>query len=188
MINIAVTLTALRKTLLAALIMAIGASTVELCQAFFSLKLAFMVSDMGAFRLWFQLAATVVFAILAVYFFFFSPETAAPRLKAGMSTTSDFFRGAAISLFNFMAYPYYVFYAVFLESNGWLSPSGSDLFFFCTGAFGGGVLALMVYAHLGSWLVSRFTDFSRYVNLFLAFLFLVLFLFQVYRMAIQLSF
>jgi len=178
-INMTIAMTAIRKFFKAAVVVSVGAVTVEWFQAFLSIKFSSILLKNPSFDQALQVTATIVFIALAIYFLFFaSTKPPKPRENSGLPV-SEFFRGAAVASMNVLIFPYWIFYGTYLRSEGWLEKSDAYYAVFSTGVMFGAFAVFLVYAKIGRLIVARAEKAMRVTNLVVGFLFLSFAIYQV---------
>ncbi len=162
----------------AALFVALGATSVELIQAFISIKFAHLFTSIPGLEQSFGIAAIPILLGLGIYYTFFPPE---PKINLGKpkKVGRDFLKGMLVSSLNVMAYPYWIFYGILMVSNEVLIPTNGWILIFCIGGFIGAFWAMSIYAKLASYATRQFDQFSRKINLFIGLIFLGLGVFQI---------
>jgi threonine/homoserine/homoserine lactone efflux protein len=183
MINTSVAETAMRKDFRAGLEASAGASLVEFFQAVLSLLLIDVFVKSAFLDKAFQIVALVVFAVLAVYYLLEARKDQKPHKPKvnKLPALPDFARGALISSLNVLAFPYWIFYGAWLYANGWMQTGWTDTLVFSAGTMLGVFLALLLYAWLGVFLMTRATRIAKRVNWLLGLLFLALAAYQSYK-------
>ncbi|MBK6620023.1 MAG: LysE family transporter [Saprospirales bacterium] len=179
-INMTVAETTVRKGFAAGVWVAVGASVVEFIQVLVSLKLIGLFVENSRLEKIFDLIALLVFLGLAIISFRNARKEASPREAqvSNLPAIPDFFRGALVSSFNVMVFPYWIFYGAYFSSHGWMKLQNLDISIFSAGAMTGTFVVLLLYARLGLLLIRRASALTRYVNWFLFALFLGLGIFQ----------
>ena len=108
---------------LRAVLFAIGAAVVVMCQTYVSVAFAKVIEGNTQILLLLREVGFVIFTVLTCYFFWtskkFAPKNQAFKIK---SKKSSFFQGVMLSVLNFFPIPYYVFVSSSL--------AGHDLFLF----------------------------------------------------------
>jgi threonine/homoserine/homoserine lactone efflux protein len=179
-INTSVAETTVRKGFRAGLWMALGASLVEFLQALVSLKLIDLFLENTLLEKVFQFVALAIFILLAAYYLWQARKGHQPKdPKVGrLPDIPDFLRGMLVCSLNVMVFPYWIFYGVYLNTNGWMTLQQTDIMLFSAGTMIGTFLALLLYAGLGLLLLRRAGRLTQYINWFLFALFLGLTLYQ----------
>ena len=95
---------------LRAILFAVGAAIVVMCQAYVSVAFAKVIDGNSEILILLREIGFVIFSVLTFYFFWtskkFVPKNQAFKIK---SKKSSFFQGIMLSMLNFFPIPYYVF-------------------------------------------------------------------------------
>lgn len=173
MVNMTVAHTAIRKGMANAFFMAIGVSFVELLQAYIAIKFTWLFNENPQVERIFQIVATIVFLIGAVYFFFFAKaKSDTEQAQAPGPRRNDFMRGMFISSLNLMVFPYWIFYATLLTANGMFIKDDVHVAIFALGTSVGTLALLVCYSLLGAKILSKSEQVTRWVNKFIGVLLL----------------
>lgn len=180
LISLTVTNENIRRGVRSALWIALGASLVEMIQAFVSVQFSQMLSIQEGILPYFRWASVLVFLALGIYLF-----AQKPRLKTTGRDYAyrDFLLGVVVSSLNFLAYPYWIFYGTYLQAESWLGMSIWDGLFLGIGVCGGTFLAMLVYISLSKWMVDSLPQVIGAVNKGLGLLFILLAAWQLYQVA-----
>lgn len=184
MINITVAETTIQKGLRAGLFVAAGAVFVEFFQTAISLKFTTLFKENPMIENGIQWFSIVVFIGLGIYFLRSkSPEKPQQQIKQLNNDTGDFFKGILISSFNIIVFPYWVFYATYLSTEGWL---GNYLlqFSFAIGVVLGSFAVFYLYARLSLRVIKSFDQIAASTNKILAGLFFIFAVIQLFRVAV----
>ena len=184
MINVTVADTAMRKGFKASIWVALGASFVELLQAFVAIKLAGLLTANSTFGLWFNMIAAAVFFLLAIYYFFIAkPISPQVEQMEKASKFAGFAKGLFVSSLNLMVFPYWIFYGTFLNANAWLLLDNFNLGLFSLGVMGGTFVLLLLYARLGATVIKRSLYLAKRANYFIGTIFLLLGIYQLWKLS-----
>ena len=174
----------IRKGLRSGVIIAAGAALVEFLQAFIAVKFTSLFVDNAAVENGIQWLSILIFMGLGFYFVFSkTEEKKTAKHKEANSTSSDFFKGVIISALNIIVFPYWVFYASYFSTMGWLS-NDLFLFIFVTGVMFGTFSILYLYARLSLKIIDSVQKISLYTNRIMAGLFFILALIQLLRLTV----
>ncbi|MEM1218012.1 MAG: hypothetical protein AAGH79_03840, partial [Bacteroidota bacterium] len=135
MINLTAADLTLRRGDRAGRIYSAGAALVEFIQAFIALRFTQFLLENRELDLGFQITAAVVFAALALYYFFWAPPVQANTSPRRRFEVPYFWQGVFVSSLNLMVFPYWMFYASYLRAGGWLSQGHQDILVFSSGVF-----------------------------------------------------
>ncbi len=183
MINMMVAHTAIRKGLRFAVWAAVGASLVELLQVFVALKFTWLFTENTEVEHTFQVIASVVFFAAGVYFFFFAKTKAAvaePELNG--RRRNEFFKGMLISSLNVMVIPYWIFYGTLLTANDLLVKDNLHVLVFSIGTMFGTFSLLVCYALLGTKILRKSEQVTKWVNKFIGVLLLGFGVYQIIQL------
>ena len=179
MINMMVAHTAIRKGLKFAVWAAAGAALVELFQVFVALKFTWLFTENAEVGRTFQVIATVVFFAAGIYFFFFAKtKPAISEKEFNGRRRNEFFKGMLVSSLNLMVIPYWIFYGTILSTNDLLVKDNLHVLIFSTGTMFGTFSLLVCYALLGTKILSKSEQVTRWVNKFIG---VLLFGFGIYQ-------
>jgi len=183
-INMKVAETTIRKGLLAGLLIATGASMIELIQAFVAIKFTHLFVGNPQVDFIFNSVAILVFFGLSVYFFFFvNTKKQKPTPSSPYKKMPFFYKGMLISSMNVLVIPYWIFYGTYLSANGWLNSEIDFLCIFCVGVMLGTFVLLLLYARLGLMVVKHAAQLTNYVNKFIGFVFLSFGVYQLWKVS-----
>lgn len=173
LISLSVAQTAIRRGLVAALLLAAGAAGAEFFQAWAAVWLTdWFVSRPGVERV-FQWASVPVFLGLAAYLLFWAKPSKAGGYVADVSPVQQVGKGILLSAFNLLAVPYWFVYVGSLRVSGWWGTEGlASTLVFSAGVTVGTMGALGLYAWLGRIIVQRSVTAARHANRFVGLIFL----------------
>ncbi|MDX1476667.1 MAG: LysE family transporter [Saprospiraceae bacterium] len=178
-INVATAETAIRQGFRASVWVAIGAALIEWIQALISLKFARILADspvIGQVLTW---ASIPVFIGLAIYFYRRGNQPPA-RVKA--TRAQGFMKGVIVSSLNLLAFPYWIFYAIYLSSIELIDLDDNLLIcVFSLGVLSGTILILLTYARIGIYASSKSGKVLRYLAPTVATIFALLAVIQTVR-------
>ena len=181
MINMAVAHTAIRKGVVAGIIMGMGAAIVEFFQVWVALKFTWLFAEGGTVGNVLQVVAIGVFFAAGTYFLFFAKaKRDAGEDKEEEESSHDFFKGMGIGLLNLMVIPYWIFYGTLLTEQGLLERDNTYTTVFAAGAAAGAFGLLVCYAFLGAKILKKSESVTKWVNKFIG---VVLMGFGLYQMA-----
>lgn len=180
MINLTVVDTTIQKGLRAGIILASGAALVEFFQAIIAVKFTHIFLENPPITQAIHWLAIPIFWGLAIYHFQASKKESS--FQSSEKSFSPFYKGVFISSLNMLAIPYWVFYASYFGSIGWLSSKNVMILFFCIGIALGAFTLFVIFAKLSSLVIHKMTKISSTTNQVLSFLFLVFGVYQLIRM------
>lgn len=169
-ISVSVAQRAMSRGLQAAVWMSVGAAMVEFFQAFGAVVFADWFLSHPAVEQVFRWVTAPVFLVLGGYFLF---SKVTPTSRSGAhSNQADFWHGAALSIFNFLAIPYWIFYCGWLKTEGWLIFNLKNSLLLSAGVFVGTTIILAGYGWLGRRIFEKSAALLGWVNIFLGLVFL----------------
>ncbi|MEO1517254.1 MAG: LysE family transporter [Bacteroidota bacterium] len=182
MINMTVADATIRKGLRAGLWVALGASLVEMVQAFASLEFSSLWMAGGGADYWIRILTLVLFFMLGLYFLLKKPtETSLEEKSEGKQRSRHFFKGVLISSLNVLAFPYWVFYGTYLRAEGWLG-NLSHVLVFSLGVMLGTFALLLGYARMSLYIVEHSRQLALWADRFIGIVFLLLGIIQLARL------
>ena len=175
MINLNVLYAGLTRSQNAAILMASGAAIIELIQGVVAAFIYVNLVHFTAFEYYFKWAAIAVFIILALYYLF-KPKNKVVDFSAVEKNTNSlpFIQGVLLSLFNFMAIPFWLIILSMISNYLVFDWQNIHLIVFGLGAGCGGFLASITYLIIGRKFISRSSAIYQYLEYGLAVLFLAL--------------
>lgn len=173
LISLSVSQTAIRRGMVAALLLAAGAAGAEFFQAWVAVALSEWFLGHPAVERWFQWAAVPVFLALAAYLIFFSKPHVSRAFVAEVSAPAQVGKGVLLSAFNLLAIPYWFAYCGSLRVSGWWGDAtlGGTLVF-SAGVTFGTMAALALYAWLGRMILQHAESMARHADRFVGVIFL----------------
>lgn len=172
LISLSVAQTAVLRGFGSAMVLALGAAFAEFFQALGAVFFAEWFLGHPVAARGFQIAAIPVFLGLAIYLWFFAKTPRTPEMDVPIAARRQFARGVAVSFFNLLAVPYWVAYTGWLRVNGWWTEGWAAAFGFASGVVVGTLGALALYAWLAREMTRRSELVARWVNRFVALIFL----------------
>jgi threonine/homoserine/homoserine lactone efflux protein len=183
-INVTTAETAMREGMRVAVWVALGAALIEWGQSLICLLFSGYLTDHPGIVNIFEWASLPIFLGLAVYFFRRKDKTPETSSRKG-SRRHGFVKGVIVSVLNFLAIPYWIFYAVYLESIGWINLDSTALIvLFSIGVVTGTFFILLVYAKLGLYARQKLKTLHSRIAVGLSALFLLLAIVQVTRLVL----
>lgn len=173
LISLSVAQTAIKRGLVAAILLAAGAAGTEFFQAWAAVWLTdWFVSKPGVERV-FQWAAAPIFLGLAVYLLFKAKPPKTEGYVAEVAPGKQVGKGILLSAFNLLAIPYWFVYVGSLRVSGWWKEESlASTLIFSAGVMVGTMAALGLYAMLGHVIVRRSATATRHANRFVGLIFL----------------
>jgi threonine/homoserine/homoserine lactone efflux protein len=152
--------------------LALGAAVAEFFQAWIAVALSDWFVRHLIYDYIFRWIAAVLFLGLALYLIV--KEKSAPKASAisGATSWQQFMKGWGISVFNLLAIPYWFTYCGWLRVEGWWQDGTVGIILFCWGVTMGTIAALSLYAWLGTTIVRKANNMTRYMNLLVGLIFL----------------
>lgn len=179
MINLTVVDTTLQKGLRAGIILGFGAALVEFVQAIIAVKFTHVFLENPNISAIIHWLAIPIFWGLAIYHYQASKKETLHQ--SSDKSLSPFYKGLLISSLNMLAIPYWVFYASYFGSIGWLSAENTMILLFCIGIALGAFTLFATFAKLSSLVVRKMTKISSLTNQILAFIFLAFGVYQLIK-------
>ena len=175
--------TTIKKGFKAGIMVAIGASFVELIQSFIALKFTWIFVENPTIESALDIIALVVFWGLGLYYLLLA-KPANPKAKKELedSKMTGIFKGMAVSSVNVLVFPYWIFYGTYLTSKEWMRMENEFIYLFVLGVMSGTFLLLCLYAKLGQLITNRAEKLTGYVNKFIGLIFIGFGLYQAFRM------
>lgn len=181
LINVTVAETAIRQNLKTALMVALGAVVVEWIQAFVVIRFFHVFVEAPFVERVFHYFALVLFFVLALYYFFWAkPIDFVDSSHSTSAGKKPFFKGIAVSALNFMVFPYWLFYGLFLHEKGWLALDTWSVVDFALGVMVGAYAVFFLYARMGCWIFLHAGQFVRRTHTIVGWIFFFLGLYQLY--------
>ncbi|MDX1407143.1 MAG: LysE family transporter [Saprospiraceae bacterium] len=178
-INVATAETAIRQGFRAAVWVALGAALIEWIQALISLKFARILAESPWINEGLTWASIPVFIGLGIYFLRRGKRTP-KQLKT--TRAQGFLKGVIVSSLNLLAFPYWIFYAIYLSSLGLIDLDDHLLIgVFSLGVLCGTILILLTYARIGIYASSKSRNVLKYLAPTVAVIFFILALIQAVR-------
>ena len=174
LINITTSKISIEKGVRAALWFALGASIIELVQAFISISFAGLLIKGSSLSNAFGWFSFILFLMLGIYYLFFNKTKTAKDHSKGLKKGRLILSGISISALNFMVFPYWIFYFTYLKKQAILSFEYPMQLVFALGVGSGTFLLLWLYAVLGKKLMQRFSLVDRYINKVIGIIFISL--------------
>ena len=174
LINITTSKISIEKGVRAALWFALGASIIELVQAFISISFAGLLIKGSSLSNAFEWFSFILFLMLGIYYLFFNKTKTAKDHSKGLKKGRLILSGISISALNFMVFPYWIFYFTYLKKQAILSFEYPMQLVFALGVGSGTFLLLWLYAVLGKKLMQRFSLVDRYINKVIGIIFISL--------------
>ncbi|MEM9918820.1 MAG: LysE family transporter [Bacteroidota bacterium] len=180
-INVTVADTTIQRGIRAGVWVALGASLVEMVQAWISIQFSDLwMGQEGIDRL-VKVVSIGVFFLLALYFLWKKPSNPEWQSKKETASTRYFFKGVLVSAINLLAFPYWIFYGTYLGSEGWLT-DGFYILVFAFGVMLGTLALLLLYARMSLSIVDRLQQIARLTDKFIGVIFLILGSIQLIRL------
>lgn len=160
----------------AGMLLALGATVMEFVYTYIALISLDFFTNNTHLGDYIKIFATIIFLLLGIYFLFKKSKT---NLKPSKRYDYfDFFRGIVIGAMNLLILPFWIFIAIWLESNEMFFEEGSDIFIFSLGSAIGALMAFVGYILLSEYILNKTDLINRYANKAIGVLFLGLGIFQ----------
>ena len=172
LISLTVAYTAIRRSVVAALLLAAGASCAEFFQAWAAVVLSDWFLSHPVVEQIFRWVAVVVFAGLGLHLLFLAKPPKTPLKLPSISLPHQFGKGVIISAFNLLAIPYWFAYCGWLHIEGWWEEGHFSTIIFAFGVTLGTMFSLSLYAWLGLAIMKRSKKIARRANQIVGIIFL----------------
>jgi len=165
----------------AAWIMSLGATVPEFGYTYIALYGFDFLNGNQMIEANIQLAATVFFFVLAIYYLYKSLQPQPMEAKTREGST-HFLSGLLIATMNVLIVPFWIFVAAWLETYDYHFDSQWILLIFSLGAALGALAIFIAYAELGTFLLHRVKVVAQYSNRVVGVIFLGLGLYQLFQL------
>ena len=179
-INMSVTETAITSDRRTAIWVGLGGSFIQIFQAFLGLKFSALLSKDPFISKIFIWASIPVFIGLGFYFLLKRSKPSKPKTKSS-TNAKGFFKGALISVLNFIPIPSFIFLGAYFESLHWFSFSNIYILTFAMGTFLGSFIIFCGYAWLGDRISKKSLRMGKYASYIVAVFMFVLAVVQIVR-------
>ncbi len=181
LISLSVAQHAMRKGFLAGIIMSAGAAVIEFIQAFIAVNFTNWFIQNPTVVIWFKMISAPVFLSLGLYFLLFAKPISI-HVKTEQTDKTDFLKGVAVSVFNLLAIPYWIFYCGWLRGQNLLDNNFLTSITLSIGVMVGTFLILSGYAFLGKKIIEKSDTAARWANIFVGLIFCFLGLQMFYQL------
>lgn len=181
MINLSVAERAIKKGMLAGIMVALGAMVIVFIYTFLALYFIDFFLKNEALGNAIKTIAIFIFIALALYYWFRKFKPVGEKKSGRESKSKNFGLGIGIAALNMLILPYWIFLGLWFKSNQIQFDTVSDILFMALGSASGALLVFILYVRLGRFIVGRISKVSYYTNKTLAVLFLFLAVIQVFR-------
>ena len=125
----------------------------------------------------------IVFLVLGILTFISANKQSKNTKALLLNNKIDrFLLGAGMSALNPAQIPFWFLWSSYLVNNKLINTSFIDFNYFTIGAGIGTIAGLALYIHGGAWLISKMNASNKSINKFLAIIFILSALFQLYKM------
>ena len=177
MLNMTVMEISFSKSLKQGVLFSAGAAFVEFFQAIIAVKFSSWFLENPTVEMMIKLSIIPVLLVLGIIHL---------RKKLNDSTAkgnesekySGFSKGMFLSGINPISIPFWVFYAVWFQSMGWISFETIPALMFVTGITLGTFVCLSLFGKLGQYIFSRITVLNLWMNKIVGGVFIILALYQ----------
>lgn len=147
-INMTVAELSLRRSFRIGMIVALGASLVELIQSWIALQFTWLFTGTSLVSELIRWSSVPILIGLGLYYWFQKPGEEQAESQTGRE--GYFLRGMLVSALNLLAFPYWAFYGTWLQSNQWLMKDHLHILVFCIGVCTGTFVLLLLYGKLSA--------------------------------------
>jgi threonine/homoserine/homoserine lactone efflux protein len=181
-LNVAAMQVAVEENVRNAVKFALGVALVEIIYVRISLKgMDWVVANQKLFHI-LEWATVVLFLVLAVSSFLTARKTTAAKKNILLNNKMNrFWLGLTMSAINPVQIPFWFLWSTYLLSNKILLPSESQFNIYTAGIGIGTLMGFAVFIYGGRWMVQKLNAGKRTINLFVAVVFLVSAVIQLYR-------
>ncbi len=179
LITLTITQRTMEKGRKSGVLLALGATVMEFVYTYIALISLDLFTQNTSIGQYIQYAATLVFFILGFYFLFKKSQDITP--PASTYNYFDFFRGVVVGAMNMLIVPFWIFLAIWLESQGYFFDRATNIFSFSVGSALGALLAFLGYISLSEWIMGKIKTIHRYTDTVVGILFLGLGIFQLFN-------
>ena len=160
--------------------LSLGATVMEFVYTYLALiSLEFFTQNTGINQ-YIKVAATFVFLGMGSYFLFKKTTTNLRPVQAG--SYFDFFRGILVGAMNMLIIPFWIFLALWLQSQGLFFERTDQILFFSLGSALGALIAFVGYVGLSEYIMKRLATVNRYTDKVVGWLFIGLGVFQLWQL------
>ena len=174
LINITTSQVSIKQGLKSAIWFALGATTIEILQSFLSISFADLITKENVYEDIFKWFSFGLFVILAIYYFYFNESKPIDYKLKKSNKLALILRGGYISMLNFMAFPYWIFYYTYLTKHEFLTFYAPMDIGFSLGVGLGTFGLLCLYAYYAQKLIQKFAIIDQYINKIIGIIFLIL--------------
>lgn len=164
MINLMVVQSTISHNLKEGLKVALGATLVHVVQAFIAFQFIAFFSQYPKLEYGIQVAVIPILLLLGIFFFTKKNTPTTSKKTKKHQQFPNFIKGLVISGLNVAAIPFWMFYATYFATMGWVSIVYPYLLFLMGGVAVGTFGVLLVYAKLGEVLVGRLKNVNTMAN------------------------
>ena len=162
----------------AGIMVSLGATIIEFAYTYVALVGLDMFATSDQVNLYINVAATVVFFSMAIYFLFKKNDD---FKKASDYNYFDFFRGIMIASMNVLIIPFWVFITLWLMTYNFHFEKQPTIISFSIGSALGALAAFVLYIYISDLVMKKSAMINKYTNKVIAFVFLGLGIFQLYK-------
>ena len=175
-----ITLTITQKTiqngLQSGLMIAFGASVMEFVYTFVALFSLDFFNQNATVANYIKIFAIIIFLGMGIFYLW---KKSTPKMQtAPDKKRKDFIRGFLVGAMNMLIVPYWIFFGMWLKSNGLVFDSTFYIIIFSLGATVGALLAFFGYIWLSEYIVKKIKEINRYTNKVIGCMFLGLAIYQ----------
>ncbi len=177
-INLSVLSIAVRKSYYKAVQFALGASLVEILEAFIAVAFGVYINQFLTEHTFIPYLIGTIF--LALGFYFFIRKTAPKLNNATDGKNKKFFKGIIVALLNPQAIPFWLFALAFITPFNLFDFTGLALGVFLLGVFIGKLIALVGYASLSNYLEKQLVKSCNTIDYIMGSVFISIGIFQIF--------
>ncbi len=175
-INLSVVSVAVRKSYNQAVLFALGASLVEIAEAFIAVAFGQYINQFLTEYTFIPYLIGTVFLVVGFYFFVRKTSPTLDNVENGNKT--DFLKGVVVALLNPQAIPFWLFALAFITPFGLLEFSGLPLILFLAGVFIGKLIALIGFAKMSTYLEKQLGKSCNTIDYIMGSVFVIIGSFQ----------
>ena len=178
-VNLLVVNTTISKNLRAAMVLASGASIMELLKPILAIYFSWLITRHIESNIYIQLAAVLAFILIGIYFML--RKNSFQDTERHRREMPEFVKGVLISFLNIPAFPFWILVVAYFEGTVGFDFSLGTVSFFLAGVLIARYGTLWIYGRLSQYIYERSSLIALWIDRIIAILFYVLALVQVIR-------
>jgi threonine/homoserine/homoserine lactone efflux protein len=178
-VNLLVVNTTVSKNIRAGMVLASGASIMELLKPLLAIYFSWLITRHIESNMYIQLTVVLAFVLIGLYFLL--KKNNSHKADHNRREIPEFMKGVLISFLNIPALPFWIFVVAYCESTVGFDFSISTVGMFLAGVFSGRYGMLWMYARLSQYVSERSSLIAIWLDRIIAILFFILALIQVLR-------